>query len=142
VGTVDCLDNLHRDVQEGVRACIRNSGTILRPECKVGHPQLHLTLMRPYRRTRKEWIACLVTGVRQMSRHLSTQPISINKSKPAKGFAMWQKGSAARVRDEAAVLLPKKIKNQSLSGGLFVYQVRLILSFWGPKSCNLELLCK
>jgi hypothetical protein len=55
---------------------------------------------------------------------------------------MWQKGSAARVRDEAAVLLPKKIKNQSLSGGLFVYQVRLILSFWGPKSCNLELLCK
>jgi hypothetical protein len=32
VGTVYCLDNLHRDVQEGVRACIRNSGTTSRPE--------------------------------------------------------------------------------------------------------------
>jgi hypothetical protein len=49
-----------------------------------------------------------MTGVRHMSKHLSTQPISINKSKKAKGFAMWQKGSAARVRDhEAAVLFPK-----------------------------------
>ena len=79
-----------------------------------------------------------MTGVRHMSKHLSTQPISINKSKPAKGFAMWQKGSAARVRDEAAVYFQKK----TLSGRLFVYQVRLMLSLWGPMSCNLELLCK
>ena len=106
VGTVDCVDNLHIDVQEGLRACIRNS-TTSRPEWEVDHPQLHLTLMRPYCRTRKGWIACPMTGIWHMSKHMSTQPISINKSKPAKGFAMWQKGSAARVRDEATVWFPK-----------------------------------
>jgi hypothetical protein len=73
VGIVDCLDNLDRDVQEGVRACIRNSSTTLRPEWTVDHPQLHLTLMQHYCRTRKEWIACLMTGIRHMSKHLSTQ---------------------------------------------------------------------
>ena len=49
VGTVDCLGNLDKDVQEGVRACIRDSSTTLRPEWKVDHPQLHLTLMRRYK---------------------------------------------------------------------------------------------
>jgi hypothetical protein len=76
-----------------------------------------------------------MTGIRHMSKHLSTQPISINKGKTAKGLAMWQKGSAATVRDE---LISKKEK-KTLSGHL---SVRLILSFWGPKSSNLEVLCK
>ena len=92
VGTVDCLDNLHRDVQ-GVRACIRRSSTTSRPEWKVDHPQLHLTLMRRYCRTRKEWIACLMIGIRHMSKHLSTQPISINKSvSQRKGSQCGKKG--------------------------------------------------
>jgi hypothetical protein len=73
-----------------------------------------------------------------MSKHLSTQPISINKSKPAKGFTMWQKGSAARVRDEAAVLFPKNNQKTILIGWFIRLSASPHLEFLGTEVMQLR----
>jgi len=73
-----------------------------------------------------------------MSKHLSTQPISINKGKTAKGFAMWQKGRTARARDEAAVLFPKKNQKSILIGSFIRLSGSPHLEFLGTEVIQLR----